>query len=501
MLGAVVRKAANDYGDHVAYVSADGWPFTYEQLDRHSDEAAAGLAERGVAEGTVVVLALPSTIDYLVAYAALAKLGAITAGINPRYQPAERLSAIETVAAEVIIATADLAGGLEESSASLVLIEPAGDAAEVLRELRADGATVDPLPDNIDRPVTICFTSGSTGHPKGALFTNRQLEAIRDLDTGGAWGGGGHAVAPTEFAHVGFMTKWPWLLASGSTTHLQHKWKAARVLELLHEYRMPVIAGVAPQVALLLRQPNFDDYDFSAVTTIVAGAAASPPALVAEARKRFGANYVIRYSSTESGGIGLGTAPDADDEEVLHTVGRPRSGVDVEVRGEDLAALPDGEIGELWLRSPAMMDSYWRNPEATADTIVDGWLRTGDLALVDDAGLVRLAGRVKEMFIRGGYNVYPLEVESVLSTHPGVLESVVIPRPDDVMGEVGVAAVVAADPDNPPTLEELRAHAGESLAAYKLPEALVFVEEFPRNANAKVDRRELANQVNNLPTV
>ncbi|MDH3705525.1 MAG: AMP-binding protein, partial [Acidimicrobiia bacterium] len=176
-----------------------------------------------------------------------------------------------------------------------------------------------------------------------------------------------------------------------------------------------------------------------------------------------------------------------------HTIGRPRPGVDAEVRDADGHQVPDGEIGELWLCSPATMDGYWGDPDATAETLVDGWLRTGDLARIDERGLFRLAGRIKEMFIRGGYNVYPAEVEAVLGTHPAVAEVAVVPRPDAVMGEIGVAVVVPRAGHEPPTLDQLRAHGEAHLARYKLPEALHVVDRLPRNGTDKVDRRALGD--------
>jgi acyl-CoA synthetase (AMP-forming)/AMP-acid ligase II len=288
------------------------------------------------------------------------------------------------------------------------------------------------------------------------------------------------------------MTKLPWLLASGRTTHLLERWSAGPVLRLIADHKMPAVTGVAPQLALMVRHPLMDELDFSAVNAVVVGGAASPPALVRECRERFGAGYSIRYSSTESGGIGLGTALDADDEEALHTIGRPRPGAEASIRDADGNPVPDGEIGELWLRSDCVMSGYWNDPETTAETLVDGWLRTGDLARVDDAGCFRLAGRLKEMFIRGGYNVYPMEVESVLVAHPAIAEIAIVPRPDDVMGEIGVAVLVTADGCEPPTLDDLRAFGADELAHYKLPEALVVLDELPRNSSDKVDRRALA---------
>ncbi|MEZ5247567.1 MAG: class I adenylate-forming enzyme family protein [Acidimicrobiales bacterium] len=493
MLTEICRRAAADFSDVTAYLTDAGWGITYAELDRAADEAAAGLAERGITEGDAVALLLPSVIDYIVLYLALDRLGAVTAGINPRLRPREIAGCVEVLAPALVVATAELVDAVDRDRYATEVITPGTSADSVAAEFRIAGAAPRPaLPADDDRPVCICFTSGSTGQPKGAWYTDRQLRRISELDTGGAWGGGGDGISPTQFAHVGFMTKLPWLLASGRTTHLLERWSAGPVLRLIAEHKMPAVTGVAPQLALMVRHPLMDELDFSAVNAVVVGGAASPPALVRECRERFGAGYSIRYSSTESGGIGLGTALDADDEEALHTIGRPRPGAEASIRDADGNPVPDGEIGELWLRSDCVMSGYWNDPETTAETLVDGWLRTGDLARVDDAGCYRLAGRLKEMFIRGGYNVYPMEVESVLVAHPAIAEIAIVPRPDDVMGEIGVAVVVAAAGSEPPTLEDLRAFGADELAHYKLPEDLVVLDELPRNSSDKVDRRALA---------
>jgi acyl-CoA synthetase (AMP-forming)/AMP-acid ligase II len=244
-------------------------------------------------------------------------------------------------------------------------------------------------------------------------------------------------------------------------------------------------------VALLLRE-DVEAYDLDCVQTIIMGGAASPPAMVREARERFGAAYSIRYSSTESGGCGAGTAFDADDEEALHTCGKPRPGIEIELRTDDRSRLPDGEVGEVWLRSPTALSRYWNDEEATEATLVDGWVRTGDLGLLDPRGNLRLAGRSKEMYIRGGYNVYPAEVEAALNDHPLVDQAVVVPRPDPLMGELGVAVVVPADPARPPTLGDLRGFLQGRLADYKHPEALRTVDALPLTPMQKIDRRALA---------
>ena len=481
MFAATVREAARRFGDLPALVDPDGSIVTYRDLDRRSDALAAALAARGVGEGDRVVLRLPSDSGYVVAYAATAKLGAVTAGINPRLAPPEQ---------DALVALADPA---------VVLAQP-GELAELLTDgaalVERDGPPP-ALPDDPDRPVAIVFTSGTTGLPKGAVFCERQLAAVAEADTGGAWAAPGEPgpamLASTQFAHVGFTTKLPWYLRLATRTHILGRWRADDALRTIAEQRMPSIGGVAPQLALMVRSAEAARHDWDHVRTIVVGGAASPPALVAAVRERFGAAYSIRYSSTESGGCGTGTAFDADDEEALHTVGRPRPGIEVTVRDDEGRVTPDGEVGELWLRSPTQMAGYWRDAEATAAAITpDGWLRTGDLARIDGRGLVRLAGRAKEMFIRGGYNVYPAEVEAALAAHPAVAEVAVVPRPDPVMGEIGVAVVVPRDPTAPPSLDDLRTFLDARVAAYKRPEALRIVDALPLTPMQKIDRGALA---------
>jgi acyl-CoA synthetase (AMP-forming)/AMP-acid ligase II len=494
MLAEVVRQAGKEFAGRVALVSPGDWDYTYAELDQASDEAAVWLARHaGVHAGTVAALVLPSTVDYLVLYVAFAKLGAVTAGVNPHLTARERAAALECAHADVVVADPALVEGVPPTSRVFELT-PADHPAGVVASMRIRGEAPPVIPIDAQQPVAICFTSGSTGAPKGALFRDVQLRAIAQMDTAGGvgWGQGTHTILGTQFAHVGGMTKIPWMLASGGTLHVLRKWRADDVLRLTSQFHMPTLNCGPAQIALMLRRPDFDSYDLSSVKAIIAGTGPSSPALIVEARERFHCGYSVRYSSTESGGVGLATALDAPDEETLYTVGRPRAGIDAKIADSSGRELALGETGEVWLRSPAVMAEYWRNPEETAATLVDGWLRTGDLGAKDERGCYRLSGRVKEMFIRGGYNIYPLEVESVLATHPKVAEIAIVPRPDDVMGEVGVAVVVPRDPAAPPTLEELRAHGEKGLAHFKLPERIRIVDHMPLNATDKLDRRSLA---------
>jgi len=408
-----------------------------------------------------------------VAYVAASKLGAAIAAVNPRLTDFERSACLDKVDPALVIESVDDQERLVSEGSATSGFDPAA-----LDEARA---------------AAIVFTSGTTGLPKGAVFTDRQLSAITRYDIGDAVGGDTPIAqyGSTQFAHVGFTTKLPWYLKLGTTTHLLERWKATDVLDLVERERISTIGGVAPQVALLLRDPNFDERDLSAVKLLVMGGAMSPPALVEEARQRFDADYSIRWSSTESGGVGTSTAPGAPDSEALYTVGRPRPGMGLEIRDDEGNIVEPGNVGEVWLRSDATMSGYWRDEAASAETLVDGWLRTGDLGSVDETGCLTLAGRRGEMYIRGGYNVYPSEVAAALGEHPGVNEVAVVARPDDVLGEIGVAIVVPTDASRAPSLDELRASVKSRLSHHKLPEALVIVDELPLTAMQKVDRKAL----------
>jgi acyl-CoA synthetase (AMP-forming)/AMP-acid ligase II len=481
-----IAEAARRFADRTAYVTPRGWSLSYADLDRISDEAAAGLAARGVGAGDVVALVLPPGPEYLLAYAAAAKLGAITAGVNDRLADRERDAIIDLAGPRVVITAAQA--------------PPADSSDTVLHDLRAKGEAPPELAPDPDRAVAIIFTSGTTGLPKGALYCNRQLAFITRTDVGDSWDGGGRSFSGTSFAHLGFMTKLAGSLQRGGTTFIMERWHARPALELLARERMTTVAGVPTQLALMLRDPGFDDFDLSSVQNIIAGGGPITPGLAEEARRRFGARLATRYSCTEAG-IGLGTAFDDPDEDAIISVGRPHASVDISLRDEGGEPVSGNDIGEVCLRSPAVMTGYWRDPEQTeAAFTADGYVRTGDLGWIDDAGRLRLVGRSKEMYVRGGYNVYPVEIEGVLSSHPGIAAVAVVPRTDAIMGEIGVAAVVARDPSRPPSLAELRDFAAPHVAAYKLPEALVVVEALPLTVGEKVDRRALVDEIAHLLT-
>jgi acyl-CoA synthetase (AMP-forming)/AMP-acid ligase II len=494
VLNDVLQEAVVRHGSRVAVVHEDR-ELTYAEIAALRDAVAAGLAERGVRAGQLVALVLPSSVEYVVAYLALARLGAIAAGVTPRATAPERAKVLDRAQPDLVLATEELTEGVPGGVAVLpIAVTPGAPAGEMLQSLQSDREPPAAPPPSDDTPETVVFTSGTTGVPKGALFTSQQMAAITRMDTGGAWSAGAAQLVATGLSHIGFMTKLPGHLLLGSTMHVLTRWRAADALAVIARERVPFVGGVAAQISLLLGVPDFDRYDLSAVQGLIVGAGPSPAALIEEARTRFQAGYSVRYSSTESGGLAAMTAFDAPDDDLLHTVGRARPGVELEIRDpESGAVLGSDEVGQVCVRSDAVMARYWRDDEATARAL-DGerWLRTGDLGAIDGGGRLRITGRIGEMYIRGGYNVFPLEVEAVLLAHPGIAAVAVAPRPDPVMGEIGVAVVVARHGGAAPTLTELREFAGARLAAYKLPEAIRVVDQLPLTAMDKVDRRALA---------
>jgi acyl-CoA synthetase (AMP-forming)/AMP-acid ligase II len=502
MLAEIAAEAAQRFGDRAAFVTDEGLTLSYAEFDRLADEAAVGLAEHGVAAGDVVALVLPSVPEHFVTYLAAAKLGALTAAVNPNLVLVERAAVLRAANPTVVVATAELAPTDVVEPGRIIEIAPAGSPDAVLDGLRRPGQVPPPLATDLDRPVAIVFTSGSTGTPKGAVFCGRQIAFITQCDVGDAWGGGGHAMAGSALAHLGPTTKLAGNLKRGNTQHLSSRpWKASEALRMVAELRIAALGGVPTQLALMLRDPAFDTTDLTSVKAVVIGGGPAPPALVREIRARVPAPLAVRYSCAEAGiGCGTGFGDPLEDAEV--SVGRPQPGVRLSILGEDGAPVPAGEIGEVCLSSPAVMEGYWRNSGANAEVFTaDGSVRTGDLGWLDEQGRLRLAGRSRERYVRGGYNVYPMEVEGVLADYPDVAAVAVVSRPDPVMGEVGVAVIVPRPDGAALELTQLRQFASDRLARYKLPDDLVVLTALPLTAGEKVDRRALERLIAGPTTV
>ncbi|MGD0748400.1 MAG: class I adenylate-forming enzyme family protein [Acidimicrobiales bacterium] len=498
---SVLREAATVNGQVEAYVEPAGATtrrsLTFAEWDRAADGVAGHLAERGVAKGDVVCLLLPSCMEYAVLYAALLRLGAITSGINPRMGAAEVASIVERTAPVLLVADLEAA-----PLPDIPAVEVAERAA-----VRAswEGGPPPRWPELAPHdPVAVVWTSGTTGKPKGAVFDHANLATVaRGTDVLSQ--PGDRRLSPLPFAHVGYMTRaWDEIANAVTTIITPTPWRADDAVRILAEERVTVAQGVPTQWALMLGSAALGDADLGALRVAGTGAARMTATMVAEVRERFGVPVVVRYTSTESS-LGTGTTLASSDEEVATTVGRPVAGVELAIVDDEGRAVAAGTVGRVRLRSGATMRGYWGrgpgrgrsvdellDPEATATVLApDGWLTTGDFGRLTPEGNLQLSGRAHERYIRGGYNVYPAEVEEALSSHPGVARAAVVGVPDEVLGEIGVAVVVAED-GAVPELEALRAHCARLLSDYKAPDALVVVDELPLTPMMKVDPGRLA---------
>jgi len=498
---AVLREAAKVNGSIEAFVEpavagSTRRSLTFAEWDAAADGVAGWLARRGVGRGDVVCLLLPSSIDYAVLYAALQRLGAITSGINPRMGAAEVSTILERAVPALVV--------LDESTAL-----PPGHAVEVVGRAEAADQWNGPPPDAWPRlaphdVVAVVWTSGTTGRPKGAVFDHANLAAVAK-GTDVLSRPGDRRLSPLPFAHVAYMTRAWDEIAHGVTTIITPTpWRADEAIRIMAEERVSVGQGVPTQWALMLASEELGRAELGSLRVIGTGAARTTATLVAEVRRRFGAPVVVRYTSTEAS-LGTGTTLESTDEEVATTVGRPVPGVELAIVDDAGEPVAEGAVGRVLLRSPAVMRGYWGQGPGrgrTADELIDhdvtravlaadGWLTTGDFGLRTAEGNLQLAGRAHERYIRGGYNVYPAEVEEVLASHPTVARVAVTGVSDDVLGEVGVAVVVA-EVGATPELDALRAHCTRSLSDYKAPDALVVVDELPLTPMMKVDPKRLA---------
>ncbi|MGH7896851.1 MAG: class I adenylate-forming enzyme family protein [Candidatus Binatia bacterium] len=519
-LGECLRRAAREAPDREAYLHR-GERLRYADWQALAERAAAGLVSRGAEKGDRIALVLPPRPEYAVAYLAAAKAGLVTAGVNPRLADREIAHVLADSGARFVV-TIDRFGGREiarlvesladdlpELGRTFVVRDAAKkwsapDALVVERTEPFANLFASPAADALrrletienglgaDDPVAIVYTSGTTGKPKGALFALRNLEAVsRTRGEMGTREGERTLTGGTPFAHIGFMTKIMAHIEDRQTTVILDAFNARTVLETVERERITYLGGVPAQWSLMLLDPDFDRFDLSSLRAGAIGGAPFTPELVREIRRRFGVDLVTRYSCTEIA-LGTGSRPDDPEELLAETVGRPSAEVELAIVDGDRRPLRAGEVGEVAVRSPAVMVGYWRRPEETAAVLDrDGWFYTADLGVIDERGYLSLRGRKKEMYIRGGYNVYPVEVEAVIGRHPDVAQVAVVGVPDRVLGEKGLAVLVPRAGRPCPSRDELRAFCAAEIADYKAPDFVAGRSELPMNAMYKVDKARL----------
>ncbi|MFE9580687.1 long-chain-fatty-acid--CoA ligase [Nocardia sp. NPDC006044] len=489
---------ARDRPDTLAIACA-GVGLDYARLRDDSIRLSRALLALGIGHGSRVAYLGQESVYYYGLFFACARLGAVLVPINFRLTAPE----VEHI--------------VRDSGSALVLVD--ADAAEIARSaaphvpaVRLDGdefaawlsgiADPDPgeRPSGRDDAVIQLYTSGTTGLPKGVVLAQRSFFAIAEaLDEAGLdWLGfrdGDRNLIGIPGFHVGGI--W-WAMqgfAAGVTNVAMPRFDSSTAVAIIEEARITTMCVVPSMLRLILGEPRVTPEALGSVRKVVYGGSPISATLLREALELFGAEFAQIYGLTETGNtaICLPPAEHVAGNPRLAAAGRPYPGVSVRVIDASGAQRPPGEVGEICLRSPAAMLGYWNLPDATAETLVDGWIHTGDAGYLDADGYLYIRDRLKDMIIVGGENIYPAEIENALARHPAVADTAVIGIPDDVLGE-SVHAFVACRPGEQVRVRELMTFCREHLAWFKIPVRFEFVERIPRNPSGKILRWQLRDR-------
>ena len=473
----------------------------------------------GVAKGDRVAIAMRNYPEWIAAFVAITSVGAVVVPMNAWWVTDELVFAIEDSGSKVVIADAERLQRMQDAApgaidAKVIVARATGELPDGVLNLdeavaQLDDATMPDADIDPDDDMTILYTSGTTGRPKGAVSTHRAVlsaliafaaraavSAVREPEDPATVEEGG--VPQTAFMlcvplfHVtGLVPVMLGSFVSGAKLVMTYKWEPNRALELIEQERVTNFVGVPTMSWDLLEAETFAERDTSSLRSVGGGGAPMPPELV----KRIDENFQrgrpgLGYGMTETNAYGPQNAGD-DFVNNPKSTGRPVPIMDVKVtdlEGNDLAV---GETGEIWFRSPSLIRGYWNRPEATAETIVDGWLRSGDIGRLDDEGFVYVSDRAKDMILRGGENIYCAEVEATIYEHPAVYEAAVYGIPNERLGEELACHVMVKEGV---TLDagDLQKFVGERLAKFKVPTVITIVNEsLPRNASGKILKRDL----------
>jgi long-chain acyl-CoA synthetase len=484
----LTASAARDSG-HVA-LKLDDNELTYAQLDGASAHIAGLLRERGLARGDRVGIMLPNVPHFAVCYYGVLRAGCVVVPMNVLLKRREVAFYLRDSGAKLLFAWHGFAGdaqaGARDAGAECVLVEPSEFA-----QIVGSASPIAQVTDTADEETAvILYTSGTTGTPKGAELTHRNLarnaEVAQDLfDLGSA------AVtlgALPLFHSFGQTCSLNATIAAGGSLTLIPRFEPRRALELIQRDGVNIFMGVPTMYGALLHEPDRQGFDTSGLKLCVSGGSALPVELLRGFEEAFGCKILEGYGLSETSPVASFNHPDR--QRKPGSIGTPVDGVEMKVVDDEGRDVPEGGVGEIVVRGHNVMKGYWQRPDATAETIRDGWLHTGDMATVDEDGYFFIVDRKKDLIIRGGYNVYPREVEEVIYEHPSVREAAVVGVPDDEYGEEVGAAIVLKDGATT-TPEELQEFVKEQVAAYKYPRRVWLVDELPKGPTGKILKREI----------
>ena len=489
-LVSVLDRVAAERAGHPA-VRMDDLVLDYSELREAAGRVTSLLSSAGVAPGDRVGIMLPNVPAFPVAFYGALAAGAVVVPMNPLLKSREVAYYLGDSGAKVLFAWYPSAGeaakGAADTGARVFTVDEP-DMQSLLAGLFPVHIRVE---RDDDDDAVVLYTSGTTGQPKGAQLTHANLSRNAALTAETLINAGPDDVVMgcLPLFHVfGLTCGLNATIAGGGTLTLLPRFDPGQALGIIARDRVTVFEGVPTMYAAMLHHPASAGADASSLRTCVSGGAAMPVEVLHSFEKTFGCMILEGYGLSETSPVASFNHPDA--ERKPGSIGTPVAGVEMRVVGPDGAPLPAGEVGEIAIRGHNVMKGYWRRPEATAEAIPDGWFRTGDLARVDSGGYFFIVDRKKEMIIRGGYNVYPREIEEVLYEHPAVAEAAVVGIAHDQLGEE-VGAAVALKPGATATPEELRAYVRDRVAAYKYPRHVWLVDELPKGPTGKILRREV----------
>jgi fatty-acyl-CoA synthase len=507
----------HDLLHHVAATSADrvGWQagdreVRFTDMDAWSDRIAVGLLQMGIRRGDRVAINSPNTPEWVAVYFALAKIGAILVGLSVRYRDTELAHILGDSEARLVITVPSHDGvdflamlaRLRDRLPALETVVTLDDSGEcTLQQLAAtpiDGELLAAAEAMVcpNDPIMIIYTSGTTGKPKGAVLTHQsQLAAATAQAQHMRLDDSDVLPLAVPLNHVGGITCCVLTALSTSTrVVLLETFTAQQVLELLRSGCLTLWVGVPTMHTLLLNHPQFPTIDTSAVRLVVTGGANAEPALLERLNTAFpNASVMNLYGLSEVSGAVIMTPWHSDADTTAHSIGQPLPGVEARITDTHGREVPIGETGELQLRTASRMAGYHNMSSETAKAIdSEGWLHTSDLARIDSQGSIFMRGRVAEMFVQGGFNIYPIEIENILTTHPEVVMAAGIGVPDPVLGEIG-RYYVTLTPDAHITENNLKTFCASKIADYKVPKHIVIRDELPMTPSGKVHKNGLRN--------
>jgi long-chain acyl-CoA synthetase len=496
--------------------------WTMPDVLEHAGRIGHALVELGVRKGDRVGIAMRNYPEWITTFTAITSVGAVAVPLNAWWVTDEIVYAVNDSGCSVLVCDEERLeriraaepGQIEAQIVTVRCGEHDGTVRldDLLDDASSRGATMPEVAIDPDDDVTILYTSGTTGSPKGAVSTHRALLsslmafAARAAVT--AARSGDASAGPTEatpnvavmlcvplFHVTGLVPVMLGAFVSGAKLVMTYRWDPDRALELIEQERVTHFVGVPTMSWDLLEAPTFAERDTSSLLSVGGGGAPMPPELM----RRIDENFTkgrpnLGYGMTETNAYG----PQITGDDFLArptSTGRTVPVMQVRVTDPDGNELGPNETGEIWFRGPNLIRGYWNKPEATADTIVDGWLRSGDIGRIDDEGWVYVSDRAKDMVLRGGENVYSAHVEAAIYEHPAVYEAAVYGIPDERLGEE-VACHVMVKPGETLDADELRRFLADRLAKFEIPASITFVDEqLPRNASGKILKRQLRDTV------